>query len=293
LKSTYLDSLPQYVNAETGRIHTSFHQTGAATGRLSSSDPNLQNIPIRSVEGRAIRTAFVPEEGWRFLSADYSQVELRLLAHLSGDEGLREAFRHGEDIHRATAARIFKVPLEEVTSTLRSRAKAVNFGVIYGMGPQRLARETNVTMNEARQFIDDYFTTYPAVKDYQEKTIADAQETGYVMTLLGRRRYLPDIQSGDPRIFAQARNVAVNTPLQGTAADMIKLAMIRVDERLRTDGLAARMLLQIHDELLFEVPVDEIEALTAMVREEMTTALPLEVPLIVDIGVGANWSEAH
>ncbi len=293
LKSTYLDSLPNYVNPKTGRVHTSFHQTGAATGRLSSSDPNLQNIPIRSEEGRAIRTAFVPEDGWRFLSADYSQIELRLLAHLSGDDGLREAFVQGEDIHRATAARIFKTPLEEVTPILRSRAKAVNFGVIYGMGAQRLARETSVTMNEAREFIDQYFKTYPAVKAYQETTVKEAQETGYVTTLLGRRRYLPDIQSGDQRIFAQARNVAVNTPLQGTAADMIKLAMIRVDARLREDGYKARMLLQIHDELLFEVPPDEMDRLTEMVQEEMRSALPLDVPLVVDVGTGANWSEAH
>ncbi len=293
LKSTYLDTLPSYVNPHTGRVHTSFHQTGAATGRLSSSDPNLQNIPIRSDEGRAIRTAFVPEKGWKFVSADYSQIELRLLAHLSGDAGLREAFVEGQDIHRATAARIFKTPVDEVTGLLRSRAKAVNFGVIYGMGPQRLARETSVTMKEAKQFIDDYFATYPSVKDYQDKTIEDARESGYVTTLLGRRRYLPDLQSSDPRIFAQARNVAVNTPLQGTAADMIKLAMIRIDERLRTDGFTTRMLLQIHDELLFETPPDELDALTAMVREEMGAALPLEVPIVVDVGIGDNWSEAH
>ncbi|MDA1194793.1 MAG: DNA polymerase I [Planctomycetota bacterium] len=293
LKSTYLDTLPTYVNPETGRVHTSFHQTGAATGRLSSSDPNMQNIPIRSEEGRAIRTAFVPEEGWTFLSADYSQIELRLLAHLSGDEGLRAAFRAGEDIHRATAARIFKVAPEDVTSTLRSRAKAVNFGVIYGMGAQRLARETSVTLQEAKSFIDNYFATYPAVKAYQDQTIETARETGYVMTLLGRRRYLPDLLSGDPRVFAQARNVAVNTPLQGTAADLIKLAMIRIDQRLTREGYAARMLLQIHDELLFEAPPGEMERLVAMVTEEMQGAMPLDVPIVVDTGQGANWSEAH
>ena len=293
LKSTYLDTLPTYVNPETGRVHTSFHQTGAATGRLSSSDPNLQNIPIRSEEGRAIRTAFVPDEGHRFLSADYSQIELRLLAHLSGDEGLKEAFVQGQDIHTATAARIFKTDPADVTPLLRSRAKAVNFGVIYGMGPQRLARETNVTMQEARQFIDDYFATYPAVKAFQDKTIADAQENGYVTTLLGRRRYLPDLLSKDQRVFAQARNVAVNTPLQGTAADLIKIAMIRIDERLRDDDFATRMLLQIHDELLFEAPEDEMDRLIAMVTSEMQDALPLDVPIVVDTGTGANWSEAH
>jgi DNA polymerase-1 len=293
LKSTYVDSLPHYVNPETGRVHTSFHQTGAATGRLSSSDPNLQNIPIRSEEGRAIRTAFVPQDGWLFLSADYSQIELRLLAHLSGDEGLRQAFRDGEDVHRATAARIFEVTPEEVTPLLRSRAKAVNFGVIYGMGPQRLARETQVSLQEAKGFIEEYFETYPAVRAYHDATIEGARETGYVTTLLGRRRYLPDLVGGDPRVRNQAENVAVNTPLQGTAADMIKLAMIRVDERLRTDGFAARMLLPIHDELLFEVPEDELERLTGMVRACMGDALPLDVPIVVDVGVGRNWSEAH
>ncbi len=293
LKSTYVDTLPTYVHPETGRIHTSFHQTGAATGRLSSSDPNLQNIPIRSDEGRAIRSAFVPDDGWAFLSADYSQIELRLLAHLSGDEGLREAFQRGEDIHRATAARIFKVPVDEVTPLLRSRAKAVNFGVIYGMGPQRLARETQVTMNEARGFIRDYFETYPSVRAYHDATIAGARETGYVTTLLGRRRYLPDLLGSDARVRNQAENVAVNTPLQGTAADMIKLAMIRIDEKLRTEGFSARMLLQIHDELLFEAPHEELEKLTLMVRECMAGALPLEVPVVVDVGVGSNWSEAH
>jgi DNA polymerase-1 len=293
LQSTYIDTLPGYVHPETGRVHTSFHQTGAATGRLSSSDPNLQNIPIRSEEGRAIRTAFVPESGWIFLSADYSQIELRLLAHLSGDEGLREAFRNGEDIHRATAARIFDVEPDEVTPLLRSRAKAVNFGVIYGMGPQRLARETQVSLGEARGFITEYFETYPAVKAYHEETIRKARETGYVTTLLGRRRYLPDLTGSDARVRNQAENVAVNTPLQGTAADMIKLAMIHIDERLRADGYRARMLLQIHDELLFEAPDSELERLTAMVRRCMGEALPLDVPIVVDVGTGRNWSEAH
>ncbi|MFV1958828.1 MAG: DNA polymerase I, partial [Planctomycetota bacterium] len=254
LKSTYVDALPEVIDPETGRVHTTFHQTGTATGRLSSSDPNLQNIPIRTEEGRAIRKAFVPEEGWLFLSADYSQIELRLMAHLSGDEGLIEAFRSGEDVHRATAARIFKVPPEEVTPELRGRAKAVNFGVIYGMGPQRLARETKVTLEEARSFIDQYFETYPGVRAFLDRTVAKARERGYVQTLLGRRRYLPELSSKDARVMNQAENVAVNTPLQGTAADLIKLAMIRIDERLGSEGHEARMLVQIHDELLLEVP---------------------------------------
>ncbi len=293
LKSTYVDTLPTYVNPDTGRIHTSFHQTGAATGRLSSSDPNLQNIPIRSAEGRAIRKAFVPETGWKFLSCDYSQIELRLLAHFSQDPGLLAAFRSGEDVHRATAARVFKVDLEDVTPELRSRAKAVNFGVIYGMGPQRLARETKVTMNEAKGFITSYFDTYAGVRDFIESTKQDAREKGYVTTLLGRRRYLPELTGNDPRTRAQAENVAVNTPVQGTAADMIKLAMINIDRRLREEDYAARMLIQIHDELLFEAPPEEMDRLCEMVAFEMENAVPLRVPIVVDSGTGDNWSEAH
>jgi DNA polymerase-1 len=293
LTSTYLDALPRYVNPETGRIHTSFHQTGAATGRLSSSDPNLQNIPVRTAEGRAIREAFVPERGWRFLSADYSQIELRLLAHLSGDESLLEDFRAGRDIHTSTAARIFKVAPDAVDPALRGRAKAVNFGVIYGMGAQRLSRETAVTLAEAKRFIEDYFTTYPQVRAYLDRTVEEGRRTGYVQTLLGRRRYLPDLASADPALQAQARNVAVNTPVQGTAADLIKLAMIRIDRRLAEERKASRMLLQIHDELLFEAPGDEMAALQRLVRDEMTTAMPLDVPIVVGMGTGDNWAEAH
>jgi DNA polymerase-1 len=281
------------VNPETGRVHTTFNQTGAATGRLASSDPNLQNIPIRTEEGRSIRRAFVPERGWSFLSADYSQIELRLLAHLSGDPGLIEAFRSGMDVHRATAARVFKVPPGEVTPVLRGRAKAVNFGVIYGMGPQRLARETKVTMDEARRFIDDYFTTYPGVRAWLDRTVEDARRTGYVTTLLGRRRYLPELNHSDPQVRAQARNVAMNTPLQGTAADLIKLAMIRIDRRLEDEGWRSRMLIQIHDELLFETPPEERDRLTEMVRAEMTGAMSLDVPIVVDAGVGETWADAH
>lgn len=293
LKSTYVDTLPDYVNPETGRIHTTFHQTGTATGRLSSSDPNLQNIPIRTPEGRAIRRAFVPEDGWAFLSADYSQIELRILAHLSGDEGLIEAFRSGADIHRATAARVFRVPDAEVTPVLRSRAKAVNFGVIYGMGPQRLARETKVDLDEARRFIDQYFGTYPQVRVFLDRTIEEAEATGFVSTLLGRRRYLPELGSSDKRVRSQAENVAVNTPMQGTASDLIKLAMIHIDRRLREEDFEARMLVQIHDELLFEVPPSEQVRLEAMVVEEMASAMTLDVPIVVDTGWGATWAEAH
>jgi DNA polymerase I len=293
LRNTYVDVLPQAVNPRTGRIHTTFHPTGAATGRLSSSDPNLQNIPVRTEDGRAIRRAFVPEEGWKLLSADYSQIELRLLAHFSRDEGLMEAFREGQDVHRATAARVFKVAPAAVTPDLRSRAKAVNFGVIYGMGPQRLARETKVSMDEARRFIDTYFTTYPGVRAWLDGTIETARTLGYVSTLLGRRRPLPELNEGDPRVRAQAENVAMNTPLQGTAADVIKLAMIRIDRRLAAEGWRARMLLQVHDELVFEVPPDEVERLTLLVKQEMSGAAALAVPLVVDVGVGATWADAH
>jgi DNA polymerase-1 len=293
LKSTYVDPLPGYVHPVTGRVHTTYHQTGAATGRLSSSDPNLQNIPIRTEEGRAIRKAFVPEPGWKVLSADYSQIELRLMAHLSQDAGLLEAFRAGEDVHRSTAARVFRVAPKDVTPDLRSRAKAVNFGVIYGMGPQRLARETEVTLDEARKFIDDYFATYPGVRAYLDRTIDEGRRLGYVTTLLGRKRPLPELQNADPRIRSQAENVAVNTPLQGTAADVIKLAMIRIDRRLAEGRFRARMLIQVHDELVFEVPPEEEERLTVMVKAEMSGGLPLTVPLVVDVGLGATWADAH
>ncbi len=293
LKSTYVDTLPGFVNPDTGRIHTSYSQIAAATGRLASSDPNLQNIPIRTSEGRAIREAFVADPGHVFVSADYSQVELRLLAHLSGDENLIAAFRSGADVHRSTAARIFKVAESDVTPDLRGRAKAINFGVIYGMGPQRLARETHVTMLEAKKFIEDYFATYPRVRAWLDETVAEARRSGYVTTLLGRRRYLPGLLDDDPRLRVQAENVAVNTPVQGTAADAIKLAMIRIHERLEAKAPTTRMLLQIHDELLFEVPERDRERVTALVVEAMEGAIPLDVPLKVDVGHGRNWSEAH
>ncbi len=293
LKSTYVDPLPEAVNPRTGRIHTTFHQTGAATGRLSSSDPNLQNIPARGDEGKAIRTAFVPEKGWRLLSADYSQIELRLLAHLANDSGLLAAFRAGEDIHRATAAKVMGVPLDQVTSEMRSRAKAINFGIVYGMGAQSLAQQIKVTPAQAQEFIESYFRIYPNVRAYEEKVVEEARRTGSVTTLMGRRRPLPTINDDDPRIKSAAERVAVNTPIQGTAADLIKLAMIRIDRRLADEKYRARMLLQVHDELVFEVPPDEVEKLTEMVRHEMAGALEVSVPIIVDVGVGANWAEAH
>ena len=293
LKSTYVDPLPEAVNPRTGRIHTTFHQTGAATGRLSSSDPNLQNIPARGEEGRAIRAAFVPERGWKLLSADYSQIELRLLAHLANDPGLLAAFRAGEDIHRATAAKVMGVPLEAVTPEMRGRAKAINFGIVYGMGAMSLSQQIKVTMAQAEEFIESYFRIYPNVRSYEEKVVAEARKTGSVTTLMGRRRPLPTINDDDPRIRSSAERVAVNTPIQGTAADLIKLAMIRIDRRLTDEKYRARMLLQVHDELVFEVPPDEVERLTAMVKAEMAGALEVSVPIIVDVGCGDNWAEAH
>jgi DNA polymerase-1 len=293
LASTYVEPLPTYVNPRTGRVHTTFHPTGAATGRLSSSDPNLQNIPARGEEGRAIRSAFVAPPGWRLLSADYSQVELRLLAHLAGDPGLAAAFAAGEDVHRATAARVFGVAAADVTPELRGRAKAVNFGVIYGMGAMSLAQQTGVTMAEAESFIEAYFRAYPNVRSWEEAIVAEARKRGYVTTLLGRRRPLPEIASDDPRMRSAAERVAVNTPIQGTAAEMIKLAMIAIDRRLADERFRSRMLLQVHDELVFEVPPEEEARLEALVREEMASALVLTVPIVVDVGLGASWADAH
>ncbi len=294
LKGTYVDSLPALVNPETGRIHASYHQTQAVTGRLSASDPNLQNIPVRTEVGREIRTAFVAPEGRRLLSADYSQIELRVMAHLSGDETLIAAFREGKDIHTDTAARIFGVPSGEVDATLRNRAKAINFGIIYGMGPRRLASTTGISMEEATEFIQAYFRTYPGVRAFQEEQKRRAREEGYVQTLLGRRRWIRDeILSRDRRVQVNAENVAINTPIQGTAADMIKVAMVRIDRRLLDEGLRARMIIQVHDELVLEVPEAEMAAVREIVRAEMEGAIELAVPVLVDLGEGANWLEAH
>jgi DNA polymerase I len=293
LKSTYVDVLPGLRNPETGRVHTRFNQAVAATGRLSSSDPNLQNIPVRSEAGRRIREAFVAPPGWVLLSADYNQVELRLLAHLSGDEALLAAFRGGEDVHARTAALLFDVPIDQVSSDHRRRAKAVNFGIVYGQGAFNLARQLGVSQAEAHAIIDGHRARYPRVAAWVEGVQQSARELGYVTTLSGRRRYLPDISSLNHNARKNAERMAQNTPIQGTAADVIKRAMIDVHAELGRRGLRARMLLQVHDELLFEVPEDEVALLEPLVREKMEGAARLSVPLSVDVSVGPNWAEAH
>ncbi|HDJ29074.1 MAG TPA: DNA polymerase I [Proteobacteria bacterium] len=293
LKSTYLDALPKLVNQETGRVHTSYNQTVAATGRLSSSDPNLQNIPIRSQEGANIRRAFVGEGDNVIMSADYSQIELRILAHLSEDPELLAAFDRGDDIHTLTAARIFEVLPLMVTSDMRREAKVVNFGVLYGMSPYGLARELKIDRATAKAYIDNYFATYAQVKIYFEQLVAEAEKQGYVSTMLGRRRYLPEINSRNPNRREMARRMAVNSPIQGSAADLIKLVMINLDHRLESEGWKSRMIMQVHDELVFEVVPAEVESLREMVRREMTEIVSLRVPLLVDIGVGENWQKAH
>jgi DNA polymerase-1 len=294
LKGTYVDALPAMVNPETGRVHANYHQAVAITGRLSASDPNLQNIPIRTEVGREIRTAFIAPEGSVLVSADYSQIELRVLAHLSGDETLCSAFREGKDIHTDTASRIFGVAPGLVTSELRGRAKAINFGIVYGMGPQRLSRQTGMSLSEAREFIEAYFRTYPRVRAFQEECRRQAREEGFVQTLLGRRRHMKDeINSSDGRVKANAENIAINTPIQGTAADLIKVAMIRIDARIRRERLRTRMIIQVHDELVLEVPEDERDAAKALVRTEMEGALTLAVPIAVGLGVGPTWLAAH
>jgi len=294
LRSTYLETLPRLVNPRTGRLHTSFNQTVAATGRLSSSDPNLQNIPIRTPLGREIRRAFRSGfPGGTLVSADYSQVELRLLAHLARDERLLAAFARDEDVHRRTASLVFNVPIEQVGPEMRTRAKAINFGIIYGMGAQRLARETGLSFTEAQQFIERYFGVFTGVRRWLDATLEQARKDGFVTTLLGRRRAIPEIHSEDPRVQANARNVAVNTPLQGTAADLIKLAMLAVDRELSAAKLQSRMILQVHDELVFDVAPGESAALRALARRCMEGALELSVPLKVDVGEGPTWLEAH
>ena len=293
LRSTYVDALSKLIRADTGRVHTSFNQSVAATGRLSSTNPNLQNIPIRTEEGRRIRTAFVPAPGWTLLSADYSQIELRLLAHISRDPVLTEAFRTGQDVHARTAAEIFDTDMDAVTSEQRREAKTINFGIIYGMGAQRLARTLRIPFKTAQEYIAQYFARYQGIKAYMDEVVASAREYGYVTTLRGRRRYVPDLHSKSSQLLSAAERVAINTPIQGTAADIIKLAMLAIAARLRASGLRARMLLQVHDELLFEVPEDETDRVGALVRESMEQVMPLEVPLRVDVGSGHNWAEAH
>ena len=293
LLSTYIDALPKLINARTGRVHTSFNQTVTATGRLSSSNPNLQNIPIRDEQGKEIRKAFIASEGWVFMSADYSQVELRLMAHLSQDKNMLAAFNADHDIHAATAANIYKVPIEEVTSDMRRKAKTANFGIIYGISTFGLSERLGVSRAEAKELIDGYFMSFPGVKDYIDTTIENARRDGYVETLLHRRRYLPDINSRNANVRGYAERNAVNAPIQGTAADVIKIAMVRIADRLKREGLKTEMLLQVHDELNFNVPMDEVDRVKALVREEMEGAMKLSVPLRVDIGVGQNWLEAH
>jgi DNA polymerase-1 len=294
LKSTYVDVLPKLINTKTGRVHTSFHQIGTATGRLSSSNPNLQNIPIRTDLGQEIRRGFKPQsDNTVLVSADYSQVELRILAHIADESHLCEAFSNEEDIHSATAAKIFGVELEAVDSEMRSRAKAINFGIIYGMGPKRLSQDTGVTMKEASEFIKKYFAGYPGIKTFIDASKERARETEMTYSITGRRRPVPGINGKDRMALVAAENVAVNTPIQGSAADLIKLAMIKVDQAFRERGLNSRMLLQVHDELVFEVERTELEEVCKVIKESMESAMTIKVPLKVDIGSGANWLEAH
>jgi DNA polymerase-1 len=294
LKNTYVDQLPDLVHPHTGRVHTTFNQTVAATGRLASNNPNLQNIPIRTEEGRRIREAFVPgHSGWHLMSADYGQVELRIMAELSGDETLLQAFESGGDVHRETAAKIYGLPLDQVTSDMRRAAKTVNFGIIYGQTDFGLSEQLSIPRAEARQFREQYFKLYPGVQRFMQATIARCREQGYVETMCGRRRWIPDINNSNRQVREFAERIAINTPVQGSAADMIKLAMIRIAGRLKEEKFAARMLLQVHDELVFETPESESEKLEKLIREEMSSALPLRVPVVVDVGSGANWLKAH
>src|SRR5687768_1338556 len=291
LESTYIDALPALLNPRTHRLHTTFNQAAAATGRLSSNDPNLQNIPIRRELGRDIRRLFIPKKGSKLVSADYSQIELRLLAHLSGDEAFVQAFKAGGDIHRQTAALIFEVDVGAVTADMRARAKTINFATIYGQGPHALSQQLKITHAEAREFIDRYFERFTGVRSYLDSCVQHARTHGYVQTIFGRRRYVPEVRERNFNIRSFGERVAANSPIQGSAADLIKIAMSRVASALRRDSLRAAMLLQVHDELVFESPPDEVDALSALVRKEMEGAAQLAVPLIVDIGVGPNWLE--
>ncbi len=293
LLSTYIDALPKLVNPKTGRIHTSFNQAVTATGRLSSSNPNLQNIPVRDEQGREIRKVFIPDDGCIFLSADYSQIELRLMAHLSGDENMIEAFQSGKDIHAATAAKIYKVPIEDVTSEMRRRAKTANFGIIYGISAFGLAQRLDISRAEAKELIDGYFATYPHIRDYIQESIDRAKQNGYVETIFHRKRYLADINSSNSIVRGFAERNAVNAPIQGSAADLMKIAMIRVYEECRKAGLKSKMILQVHDELNFSVLPEELETLKKIVVDCMQNVAQLRVPLIADCGTGANWVEAH
>jgi len=293
LKSTYTDKLPLMINPRTQRIHTSYHQAVTATGRLSSSDPNLQNIPVRTQEGRRIRHAFIAPEGYKLVAADYSQIELRIMAHLSQDQGLLDAFSKGADIHSATAAEVFKVGLEEVSSDQRRSAKAINFGLIYGMSAFGLAKQLGISRKEAAQYIDHYFETYPGVQNYMDDVRTKAQEQGYVETLFGRRLYLPEIKAKNAMRRQAAERTAINAPMQGTAADIIKRAMVSVDNWLKASEFDAQVIMQVHDELVFEVKEDQVDAFVDAVKQQMADAASLDVPLLVEAGVGDNWEQAH
>jgi len=293
LKSTYVDALPEMINPRTGRLHTSLNQTVTATGRLSSSEPNLQNIPIRTEIGREIRQAFIAEPGHSLLSADYSQIELRILAHLSGDEGLIRTFAENQDIHTRTASEVFGLPPEEISPEMRRKAKAVNFGIIYGISAFGLAQDIGVSNAEAKRYIDNYFARYPKVRDFITRTIEQAKKTGYVTTLLGRKRYIPELSSSAAPVRNFGERMAVNTPIQGTAADLIKLAMITIHRLIKERSYGTRMILQVHDELIFEVPDGEIETMKKLVKQEMEEVLKLAVPIKVEMGVGKNWDQAH
>ena len=294
LKNTYTDKLPKMINHRTGRVHTSYHQAITATGRLSSTDPNLQNIPIRNEEGRKVRQAFVPREGYKIVAADYSQIELRIMAHLSGDEGLLDAFAHGRDIHKATAAEVFGVTLDEVTTEQRRSAKAINFGLIYGMSAFGLAKQLNIPRHEAQKYMDLYFERYPGVLEYMDSIREGAKEKGYVETVFGRRLYLPDIKASNGARRKGAERAAINAPMQGTAADIIKMAMIKVDDwitSLESDDVL--MMMQVHDELVFEIREEHLEEQVKNIVSLMEQAAVLNVPLVVEAGVGDNWDEAH
>jgi DNA polymerase-1 len=291
LKSTYADGLVKVIDAD-GRIRTRFHITVTATGRLSSTDPNLQNIPVRRELGSALREMFVAQEGWVLIDADYSQIELRLLAHIAGDTRMQEAFLRGEDIHAVTASQVFGVPLEEVTPIMRSRAKAVNFGIVYGISPFSLSHDIGVAVAEAKAYMESYFNKYSGVRAYMKEIVQQAKRDGYVVTLFGRRRTLPELKSSNHSIRSFGERAALNTPIQGTAADIIKIAMVRVSSRLMAEGYAARLILQVHDELIVEAPEAEAEAVKALLVEEMERAADLSVPLLAEAHIGKTWASA-
>ncbi len=294
LQNTYVTALPEEINPKTGRVHTVYNQAVAATGRLSSNQPNLQNIPIRTPRGQEVRKAFIPrDENHVLLAADYSQIELRIIAALSKDPAMVDAFQKGEDIHATTAAKVFGVPLNEVSREQRSNAKTVNFGIVYGVSAFGLSQQTNLNRSEAKELIEAYYATYPELKAYMNEQVDFARENGYVETVLGRRRYLKDINAQNAVVRGAAERNAVNAPIQGSAADIIKIAMINIHKRMEAENWNSKMLLQVHDELVFDVPKNEVERLSEMVKEEMEQAFPLSVPLVVEVGIGQNWLEAH